>query len=520
MRDLDADVVVVGSGCTGGWAAKVLTEAGHSVLMLEAGRAVTAADYPAQWYGAGTRAAPERTDRHAVQKHHPAFCASNQNLWIDDVDNPYVTDPARPFVWIRARLEGGRSNLWGGQCWRLTQHELAAPAIDGIGERWPLGYDDLVPHYEAIEAFHEVVGRRDHDEEMPDQRVTGEFHLTASETALMETLGTTWNRRAIPVRSAGTSPHRYADRGDWPRFSSLGSTLPAALATGRLRVISDAVVVRLDVAARGRQAQSAVYLDAATGAEKRVRAKAFILCASTIESTRILLNSASPAHPHGLGNASGTLGRYLMDHIGTYAVGTVAADSDEMEGTFFGGRHGVYLPRLRDTDATPRFHRSYGCWLSLGRPMGHGQNAIINTIGEMLPYADNRVTLDATRVDRWGIPVPVIACTTHDNEDEMRRHQRRSVLALARMARMDISVGPASAALGALVHEVGTARMGADPGTSFCNSVCQSWEVPNVFVPDGACWTTSAYQNPTLTMMALASRCGHFVAEQLTRGRT
>ena len=513
--ELDADVVVVGSGCTGGWVSKVLTEGGHQVLLLEAGRAVTASDYPEQWYGTGARRAPQRTERHEIQRNHPAFCASNQNLWIDDVDNPYVTDEAQPFVWIRARLEGGRSNLWGGQCWRLTQQELAASQTDGIGERWPLDYRDLVPHYEEIEAFHEVTGRLDDDDRMPNQRVTGEVDVTDAEIAFMDTLERMWNRRAIPARSAGTSRHRYADRGEWPRFSSLGSTLPAALATGKLRIISNAIAARLDVAAGGRQARSLSYIDAATGVEKRVAAKAFILCASTIESTRILLNSSDATHPHGLGNASGTLGRYLMDHIGTYAVGTVTSSASE--GTFFGGRHGLYIPRLQDTGASPRFHRSYGCWLSLGRPMGQGQNAIITAIGEMLPYAQNRVTLHATRVDRWGIPVPVIACTTHANENEMRLHQQRRVLELAGMAGMDITVGPRGVTLGAMVHEVGTARMGAEPGTSFCNSVCQSWEVPNVFVPDGACWTTSAYQNPTLTMMALASRCGHFVHQQLSR---
>lgn len=513
--DLDADVVVVGSGCTGGWVCKVLTEGGHRVLLIEAGRAVTVADYPSQWYDTGTRHAPPRTDRHAIQKNHPAFCESNQALWIDDVDNPYVTDLAQPFVWIRARLEGGRSNLWGGQCWRLTQQELAAPESDGIGERWPLDYRDLVPHYEEIEAFHEVTGRRDNDDRMPNQCVTGEVNLTDAESVFMDVFERAWNRRAIPARSAGTSQHRYADRGDWPRFSSLGSTLPAALATGNLRILNDAIAVRLDVDARGRQARSLRYIDAATSVEKHVTAKAFVLCASTIESTRILLNSTDPKHPYGLGNASGTLGRFLMDHIGTYAVGTVK--SGAAQGTFFGGRHGLYIPRLPDTDAAARFHRSYGCWLSLGRPMGQGQNAIITAIGEMLPYADNRVTLDPTQVDRWGIPVPAIACTVRANENEMRRHQHRSVLELARLARMDVTVGPSDATLGAMVHEVGTARMGADPCTSFCNSVCQSWEVPNVFVPDGACWTTSAYQNPTLTMMALASRCGHFVHQQLAR---
>lgn len=520
MPDLDADVVVVGSGCTGGWASKILTEAGHSVLVLEAGRAISASDYPLDWYRNGDRRAAVQTDRHHIQKNHPAFCESNRGLWVDDIDNPYVTDPADPFVWIRARIEGGRSNLWGGQCWRLTRHELEAPAIDGIGERWPLEYEDLVPYYEQVEGFHAVTGCNQNDCDVPDQVVTGAFEVTPEELRMLDRLRREWRRGATPARSAGASEQPYGSSGSWPRFSSLGSTLPAARSTGRLQIVTDAVVARLEVDQGARRASEAVYIDATTGREHRVRAQAFILCASTIESTRILLCSASAQHPHGLGNSSGVLGRYLMDHIGTVAIGTIDAPGSGADSTFFGGRNGLYLPRLGETGATPSFHRSYGCWISLGRPMGHGQNAIVTAIGEMLPYPDNRVVLDPERVDRWGLPVPSITCIAGDNERAMRRHQRDTVARLAELAEMDITVGPTHVALGAMVHEVGTARMGSDPRTSYCNSFAQSWDVPNVFVPDGACWTTSAYQNPTLTMMALAARSARYVGDVLSRHRS
>lgn len=519
MTELDADVVVIGSGCTGGWACKVLAEAGHSVVLLEAGRAITRADYPAQWYRQGDRSLPADTTRQFVQKNHPAYCAANRSLWIDDVDNPYLTDADNPFVWIRSRVTGGRSNLWGGQCWRLTPHELQAPAQDGIGEPWPLDYADLATHYDTVESFIGINGRNDPGVEMPQQQVNGQVQLTRAELRMDQRLRESWQYPATAARSASDSEHAYADSGSWPRFSSLGSTLPAALATGRLHIVNEAIVARLDADASGRRVHAAVYIDAASGAEKRVRARAFLLCASTIESTRILLNSTDSRHPQGLGNSSGVLGRYLMDHIGTALIGQVEDADDGAEGTFFGGRHGLYLPRLRDTAATPRFVRSYGCWLSLGRPMGHGHNAIINAIGEMLPYADNRVTLEPRRVDRWGLPLVRIDCRVQDNEIEMRKHQQRTLAELAELAQMRIAIGPSSAALGALVHEVGTARMGSDPRSSYCNSVAQSWDVPNVFVPDGACWPTSAYQNPTLTMMALASRCGHYVSAQLARSR-
>lgn len=516
MQTLDADVVVVGSGCVGGWACKVLTEAGHSVLLLEAGHEIAPTDRPDGWYRNGDRRPASQTSRHPVQKNHPAYCAANQALWIDDLEHPYLTDPQDPFVWIRARALGGRSNLWGGQCWRLTSHELNAPKLDGVGEAWPLKYEDLRPHYEEVEAFQGISGRRDGDADMPDQIVDGTVSLTDAEHALIERLGRSGRRVPIPVRSASARHDGSADA--WPRFSSLGSTLPAAMSTGRLRIVDGATVARLALDASGRKVQAAHYLETDSGRERQVRAQAFVLCASTIESTRILLNSAEPRHAQGLCNSSGVLGRFLMDHVGTFLIGRVDGGIGA-EATFFGGRDGLYFPRLRDEAVPPRFHRSYGCWVCLGRPMDHGVNAIITAIGEMLPYADNRVVLERTQCDRWGVPVPRIECREHENEQAMRSYQRQHVLELARQAQIDILVGPSDVRPGLMVHEVGTARMGSDPQTSLCNSVAQCWDVPNLFVPDGACWTTSAYQNPTLTMMALAARCAHFIAGQLLRLR-
>lgn len=516
MRDLDADVVVIGSGSTGGWAARVIAEAGHTVLVLEAGRAITAQDHPTAWYREGDRSPPRTTERHPVQQHHPAFCEANRGLWIDDLDNPYVTDPDSPFVWIRARIEGGRSNLWGGQCWRLTRHELAAADDDGFGPAWPLDEADLAPHYDEVERTQLLAGRNEPDGPFPQQIVTDDWVQTPAERRLRDALRERRGWIATPARSASAIERPYADRGTWPRFSSLGSTLAAAHDTGRVRVATDTIVARLDVAPGGRRVDEAVCIDAASGREVRYRARAFVLCASTIESTRILLASACPAHPDGLGNGSGVLGRHLMDHIGTVVVGRIDATDGEAESTFFGGRHGLYVGPFHDASA---FHRRYGCWTSLGRPMGHGQNAIVTAIGEMLPYADNRVTLHPTRVDRWGLRVPEIVCTARANEDAMRRHQAGTVTALAAMAGIRVAVPARHVALGAMVHEVGTARMGRDPADSFCNGYAQSWDVPNLFVPDGACWPTSAYQNPTLTMMALAARSAHFVADALSGAR-
>lgn len=506
MDEFDADVVLIGSGATGGWAAKVLTEAGRSVVLLEAGSAARKADIPHDWY---TPHAPWRraaaTARNAVQSRHAAHCVENSHLWIDDADHPYSTQPDEPFVWIRARKEGGRSNLWGGQCWRLTEEELGAPDDDGFGIRWPLAYRDLEPEYIEVERFQQLCGRADGAAEMPDQLVNGEVHLTVAEQRFIEDVARRYGRVAMPSRAATRTPQPYRDAGSWPRFSSLGSTLPAALQTGRLTIIHEAVVSRLEVDAAGTRVRRADYIDAVSGQTRSIRGRAFVLCASTIESTRILLNSSGPRHRAGLGNASGVLGRFLMDHNVTFAAG--AADAlDGPPGAFLGGRDGVYLPRFQAARGECSFLRGYSVWCALGRPMGEGVNAVLTAVGEMLPYADNQVTLDPARVDCHGLPVPRIICVARENERQMRAHQRDTLRELADLARVRLAAEPSPVALGSMVHEVGTARMGANPANSFCNAYAQSWQVPNLYVPDGACWTTSAYQNPTLTMMAIVRR--------------
>jgi choline dehydrogenase-like flavoprotein len=510
MDQIDADVVVIGSGATGGWAAKSLTEAGRTVVLLEAGPAARAEDCPHDWYTPGKpwrRAAV--SGRNAVQSRHPAHCLENSHLWADDSDHPYTTPPDEPFVWIRARIEGGRSNLWGGQCWRLTEDEFGASDQDGFGIRWPLAYQDLEADYADVERFQDICGRADGAKEFPDQVVNGEVNLTAAEEHFIGEIARRYGRTALPVRAASPASQAYRDAGAWPRFSSLGSTLPAALQTGRLRIIHDAVVSRLEVDRSGNHVRRADYIDAISGQERSVRARAFVLCASTVESTRILLNSSGPRHRAGLGNRSGTLGRFLMDHNVTLAIGATGGQGGP-PGTVFGGRGGVYMPGFEQARGGRDFLRGYGVWCVLGRPVGEGVDVLLTAVGEMLPYADNTVTLDRQQVDRFGLAVPRIRCVARANERRMRAHQRDTLRELAHLAGVRLADEPAAVAVGAMVHEVGTARMGADPANSFCNAYAQSWEVPNVFIPDGACWTTSAYQNPTLTMMAIARRaCMH-----------
>lgn len=519
MREFDTEVVVIGSGATGGWACKTLVEAGVDVTLLEAGPEVRAHDCPADWwYEPGSRKedAPRPNGRQFVQQTEPAYRKSNSHLWVDDLENPYVSGTKAPFVWLRSRSAGGKSNLWAGQSWRLSEREFAAPDLDGFGLRWPLRYTDLVADYDEVERFHALSGNRDGIAEIPDQIVRSAAVLSDAEAQMIDEVRRRWGRHAIAGRVASSERCEFPGAGNWPRSSSLGSTLPAALATGRLRIVYHAVVSRLETDRLGNRVDSVEYIDASTERESRIRAKAVILCASTVDSTRILLNSSSSRrHADGLGNSSGVLGRFLMDHTASFAVGSVAT-SDSGEGsTFHAGANGLLLPRFERACGRPDFLRSYSVWAALGRPTGNGANALLVAVGEMLPYADNRITLHKSKVDRWGLPVPLIECSLHENERKMQAHQKSTLIEVARAAGVKLAMPPVGGMPGSMIHEVGTARMGKEAATSFCNAYAQSWELPNLFVPDGACWTTSAFQNPTLTMMALARRSSVYAARWL-----
>ncbi|MCQ4165453.1 GMC oxidoreductase [Tahibacter harae] len=518
-HEFDTEIVVVGSGATGGWACKTLVEAGIDVILLEAGAQPRAQDCPADWWyepGSRLESAPSPNGRQFVQQTEPAYRTSNSHLWVDDVENPYLSGDGSPFVWLRSRSAGGRSNLWAGQSWRISEREFAAPDLDGFGMRWPVRYTDLAADYDEVERFHALSGSRDGIAEIPDQIVHSAAVLSDAERGLVQAVQQRWGRKAIAGRVASSERCEFPGAGKWPRSSSLGSTLPAALASGRLKIVYNAVVSHIDTDQAGARVETVGYIDAATGRESRIRAKAVMLCASTVESTRILLNSRSPRrHAEGLGNSSGALGRFLMDHTASFAVGSVPTGGGSDESTFHAGANGLLLPRFERACGRPDFLRSYSVWAALGRPAGNGANALLVAVGEMLPYADNRITLDPAKVDRWGLPVPRIECSLRDNEKRMQAHQKSTLVEVARAAGMTLALPPVGGLPGSMIHEVGTARMGKEAASSFCNAYAQSWDLPNLFVPDGACWTTSAFQNPTLTMMALARRSSSYAARWL-----
>jgi len=519
----DCDVVVVGTGATGGWAAKQLTEGGLQVVILEAGHAFDLeADFPssvelAALASAGTLASRERIDRRFlerqfVQSRRGEYNETTRRCFVDDVDNPYTTPDDQPFDWIRCRTLGGRTLLWGGLMPRWSDYEFKAASRDGIGTDWPIGHDTLAPSYEVVERFLGVRGEPEHLPHLPDGIFASRFALTEGEQELKTRVEARWpDRRVTSVRGVAAGPtewlpYLYEHPRRWPTFTSVGSTLAAAAATGRLVVRSGAIVSRVVIDERNPDhARGVSYVDHRTGREHMVRADAVVLCASTIESTRILLHSASPVHPRGVGNSSGVLGRYLMDHPALVVAGAAPSASAPVEGV-----HGILIPKFRNLEQREsNFVRGYGVFGSVGRA---GPMALLCAMCEMLPRVDNHVELDRLTRDAWGIPSVRICCSYSDNERRMLEDARQELLAIAATCGWTVEASVPTRP-GWFVHDVGTARMGCTPSDSVLNEWCQCWDVPNIYVTDGACFVSSGWQNPTLTMMALTVRaCEHLLA--------
>jgi choline dehydrogenase-like flavoprotein len=544
------DVAIVGSGASGGWVAKELTEAGLRVAVLEAGRQldpkVDYADHK-KAYELPLRGELPREQREAQPIQKEACDAFTSHLFVNDHENPYTTPADKPFKWFRGRHVGGKSITWGRQTYRLSDYDFKAASRDGFGVDWPLDYAELAPYYDRVERFIGVSGQAEGLPQLPDGRFQRPMNLTCGEQAMRQVAKAKFGRTLTIGRCAILTeplPNRPAchycgpcERGcsTGSYYSSPSSSLPAAAATGRLTVVPDAVVSHLESDAEGR-CRSVAYFDRRTRAAREVFAKAIVLCASTLESTRILLNSRSARHPAGLGNSSGVLGHYLMDHImGGGAFGELpafAGQPDERANR----PNGIYLARFRNLeDKHPDFIRGYGYqgganltkWQHAHGLMGFGKDfkRRVRTdraywssywgFGECLPVFENHVRLDEHRRDAWGIPALHISMAFGDNERKMCKDMSEQAAAMleASGARSVRAINDVSTP-GAGIHEVGTARMGNDPKTSVVNRWQQAHDVKNLFLMDGAVYPSSACQNPTITIMALASRaCAHLVED-------
>lgn len=560
------DAIVVGSGMTGGWAAKELTERGFKTLVLERGRHVEHrgpeyTDGLAPWEQPTGGLAPEADftgARSYMQGKAHILKAANRHFFASNEEHPYSSEGSQPAAWIRCYQLGGRSVVWGRHAYRMSDVDFGAPTRDGQGIDWPIRYADLAPWYDHVERFIGVAGAAEGLEQLPDGVFQPAFALNPAEEAVRDRVAARWpDRRITPARMAHiTAPtpeqaalgrgkcqvRSYCSRGCTfgAYFSSLSATLPAAQRTGNLALRTDTIVERVLYDAKTGRATGVRVIDAKTRQVTDYRARVVFLCASTIASVHILLHSASEAFPTGLANHSDALGRYLMDHIVTsQADGTLPGFEDRY---YQGRRPGAfYVPRFRNLGAAGEgaFLRGYAYQGSATRQgwargwEGPGIGVALktrlrqpgawrvnlNAYGEMLPVASNRVTLHATRRDQWGLPLAHIACEAGANERAMAEQAAVDAGDMLRAAGCtDVVQKALVMPMGFKNHEMGAARMGRDPATSVLNGWNQAHDVQNLFVTDGACMTSSGTANPALTYMAITARAAAHAAELMKDG--
>jgi choline dehydrogenase-like flavoprotein len=560
---VDFDAIVVGSGISGGWAAKELCERGLKVLLLERGRAIRhGADYvgehtrPWQLPFGGKPLRELYASDYPVQSKSFAFDETTRHFFNNDRENPYIDDPAKPVQWVRGNVLGGRSLLWSRQVYRWSDLDFGANARDGHGIDWPIRYADIAPWYAHVEEFAGVSGEALGLAHLPDGVFQPPMAMNVVERMVKQRIEQEFPGRVMTIGRCAVQTEARNGRGAChycgpcqrgcsvgAYFSSLSSTLPAAQKTGNLSIRADSVVEGLDHDAATGRVSGVRVIDANTFDRRRFTARLVFLCASTIGSTQILLNSRSDAFPDGLANRSGVLGRYLMDHTDeTGAFGLIPGFMDKYP---LGNRpNGIYIPRFRNLDgqdADADFLRGYGYqgmalrmdWKAMapqvsgfGADFKHALRApgpwvmAILGFGEALPQRDNRMMLDPLQRDRYGIPLVKFDAAFGENEQRMRVDIAREAGRMLKAAgALQVQTLISDGGIGNAIHEMGTARMGDDPAQSVLNRWNQAHDVPNLFVTDGSCMTSASCVNPSLTYMALTARAVDHAARRLAAER-
>ena len=554
------DAIVVGSGISGGWAAKELTEKGLKTLVLERGRDVKhGEDYKTEHMPAWEAEFRGQGDRKLFDEEYPMQYRSdvinefNYHFFVNDKEHPYQTDEEDPFLWVRGYQVGGRSLTWGRQTYRWSDLDFEANAKEGIAVDWPIRYKDIAPWYNYVEDFVGVSGQAEGLDHLPDGNFLPPMDLNCVEKDVKEKIENNFEYRNLTIGRCAvlTEPHkgrgachycgpcsRGCSAGAY--FSSQSSTLPAARKTGNLTLRPNSIVHSIIYDKETNRAKGVRVIDRLTNESKEFYAKVVFLNASTLGTTQIMLNSTSDAFPNGIANSSGTLGHYLMDHhFRVGAGGTFEGYEDQY---YHGNRpNGIYIPRFRNINSQTNqedFFRGYGFQGGAGRSSwGRGTNMEgfgkdfknklrdpgpwnfwMTAFGEILPYEDNHAKLSTDKTDQWGIPQLEIHGSIKENEQNMREDMGATAAEMLEAAgAKNVQTYKSEYLLGEGIHEMGTARMGRDPKTSVLNAHNQTHDVPNLFVTDGACMTSAACQNPSITYMALTARAVDYAVNELNK---
>jgi len=557
MAENTYDAIVIGSGISGGWAAKELTEKGLKVLMLERGRNIEhikdyvnankeAWDFPHR-----THATQQMKKDYPVLKRDYPLNEAVLDYWVKDSECPYTE--VKRFDWFRGYHVGGRSLMWGRQSYRWSDFDFEANAKEGIGVDWPIRYKDIAAWYDYAERFAGISGSKEGLPHLPDGQFLPAYDMTCVEKDAAVRLKDHYKgmRHMIIGRVANiTVPHggrpgcQFRNKcwlgcpfGGY--FSTQSSTLPAAVKTGNLTLRPWSIVTKILYDRNTKKATGVEVLDAENNKTYEFKAKIIFLNASTLNSAWVLMNSATDVWPDGLGSSSGELGHNLMDHhLGVGADGIVEGYEDQY---YYGRRaNGIYIPRFRNMFGDKRdYLRGFGYQGGAGRE-GYDHEIAeysigkefkealtepgpwkfnIGGFGEILPYHDNKVTLDRSKKDKWGLNVLSIDCELKENELKMRKDMATDAAEMLEAVGVKkVKTRDANPFPGRGIHEMGTARMGKDAKTSVLNMHNQVWDAKNVFVTDGSCMTSAACVNPSLTYMALTARAADFAVSELKKG--
>lgn len=549
MNQSKFDVIVIGSGITGGFAAKEFCEKGLKTLLIERGRNVEhVKDYPTATlhpWEFENRLNVDSTEKINSPIRSSAADAGNLHFFVDEKKHPYIQE--KPFNWIRGYQVGGKSLTWGRQCYRLSDLDFNANLADGVGVDWPVRYKDIAPWYSYVENYVGISGKNEGLSHFPDGNFLPPMEMNCIEDYFSNKIRSKFADRIVTIGRVANLTRGWQGRGPCQfrnlcsrgcpfggYFSSNSATIPAAFSTGNLSLLPDSIVLEIIYDEKSRKASGVRVIDSITKNVSEYYAKIIFVNASTIASASILLNSKSRSFPTGLGNTSGQVGHNLMDHF----VGTGAtAEFDGFQEKYYAGRRpvGIYIPRFRNISSDSsksEFIRGYGLqgmgsrvsWReNAGRISGFGKDfkekiskpgpwqIWLGAWGETLPYFNNHVSLDEKKTDEWGLPLVKISFEYHENEREMVKDVQSSIEEMFSVAGFKNINGYSHLNPGGTaVHEMGTARMGNDPKTSVLNKFNQMHDVPNVFVTDGSFMTSSGTVNPSLTYLAFTARACDF----------